>query len=236
VDVKYNPRNTVLTPNEIASEIRAGIQNYFTSNLKTLEKTFIYSQFVDAIKALLPNIIVGVLASMKLQRRVDFTENLTNSKTVRFLTSLIPETLRSTNFSASVNDTNYTAYIKDFANSDTIDFNGTGTLKLLDVATNNVLNPSLGTINYTTGVVTINNLIVVEYFGDSTELRLTATPQELGKNIAPSVIPITETSLFATTPSPSRNSIIDLDDSTADTLSNLAPGLVVTISPYISNS
>ena len=236
VDVKYNPRNTVLTPNEIASEIRAGIENYFTTNLKTLEKTFIYSQFVDAIKALLPNIIVGVLASMKLQRRVDFTENLTNSKTIRFLTSLIPETLRSTNFSVSLNDNTYTAYIKDFANAETIDFNGTGTLKLLDVDTNKVLNPSLGTINYVTGVVTINNLTVVSYFGNATELRLTATPQELGKNIAPSIIPITETSLFATTPSPSRNSIIDLDDSTADTLSNLAPGLVVTISPYISNS
>lgn len=236
VNVKYNPRNTVLTPNEIASEIRAGIQNYFTTNLKTLEKTFIYSQFVDAIKALLPNIIVGVLASMKLQRRVDFTENLTNSKTIRFLTSLIPETLRSTNFSVSLNDNTYTAYIKDFANAETIDFNGTGTLKLLDVDTNKVLNPSLGTINYVTGVVTINNLTVVSYFGNATELRLTVTPQELGKNIAPSVIPITETSLFATTPSPSRNSIIDLDDSTADTLSNLAPGLVVTVSPYISNS
>ena len=236
VDVKYNPRNTVLTPNEIASEIRAGIENYFTTNLKTLEKTFIYSQFVDAIKALLPNIIVGVLASMKLQRRVDFTENLTNSKTIRFLTSLIPETLRSTNFSVSLNDNTYTAYIKDFANAETIDFNGTGTLKLLDVDTNKVLNPSLGTINYVTGVVTVNNLTVVSYFGNATELRLTATPQELGKNIAPSIIPITETSLFATTPSPSRNSIIDLDDSTADTLSNLAPGLVVTISPYISNS
>lgn len=236
VDVKYNPRNTVLTPNEIASEIRAGIENYFTNNLKTLEKTFIYSQFVDAIKALLPNIIVGVLANMKLQRRVDFTENLTNSKTIRFLTSLIPETLRSTNFSVSLNDNTYTAYIKDFANTDTIDFNGIGTLKLIDVDTNNVLNPSLGTINYVTGVVTINNLTVVSYFGNATELRLTATPQELGKNIAPSVIPITETSLFATTPSPSRNSIIDLDDSTADTLSNLAPGLVITVSPYISNS
>ena len=118
----------------------------------------------------------------------------------------------------------------------TIDFTGTGTLKLMDVDTHNVLNGALGTINYTTGVVVINNLTILSYFGNATELRLTVIPQELGKNIAPSVIPITETSLFATTPSPSRNSIIDLDDSEADTTSNLSPGLIVTVSPYISNN
>jgi len=104
------------------------------------------------------------------------------------------------------------------------------------VDTHNVLNGALGTINYTTGVVVINNLTILSYFGNATELRLTVIPQELGKNIAPSVIPITETSLFATTPSPSRNSIIDLDDSEADTTSNLSPGLIVTVSPYISNN
>ena len=236
VDIKYNPRNTALTANEISSEVRQGVEDYFTTNLKTLDKTFLYSQFVDYIKLLLPNIIVGVLAKMKLQRRVEFVTSTSNSKTVRFLTSIVPETLRSTNFSVSVNDTTYTAFIKDFSNTDTIDFTGTGTLKLMDVDTHNVLNGALGTINYTTGVVVINNLTILSYFGNATELRLTVIPQELGKNIAPSVIPITETSLFATTPSPSRNSIIDLDDSEADTTSNLSPGLIVTVSPYISNN
>ena len=236
VDIKYNPRNTALTANEISSEVRQGVEAYFNTNLKTLDKTFLYSQFVDYIKLLLPNIIVGVLAKMKLQRRVEFVTSTSNSKTVRFLTSIVPETLRSTNFSVSVNDTTYTAFIKDFSNTDTIDFTGTGTLKLMDVDTHNVLNGALGTINYTTGVVVINNLTILSYFGNATELRLTVIPQELGKNIAPSVIPITETSLFATTPSPSRNSIIDLDDSEADTTSNLSPGLIVTVSPYISNN
>lgn len=236
VDIKYNPRNTALSANEISSEVRQGVENYFNTNMKTLEKTFMYSQFVDYIKLLLPNIIVGVLAKMKLQRRVEFITSVSNSKTVRFLTSIVPETLRSTNFSVSVNDITYTAFIKDFSNTDTIDFNGTGTLKLIDVDTNNVLNGALGTINYTTGVVVINNLTVLLYFGNATELRLTVIPQELGKNIAPSVIPVTETSLFSTTPSPSRNSIIDLDDSEADTASNLSPGLIVTVSPYISNN
>ena len=236
IDVKYNPRNTALTANEIASEVRDGITTYFTTNLKTLDKTFIYSQFVDYIKGLLPDIIVGVLAKMKVQRRVEFASAVSNSKTIRFLTSLNPETLRSTNFTASVNDTTYTAFIKDFSDAETIDSNGSGTLKLIDVDTNKALNSSLGTINYATGVVVINNLNILQYIGNVTDLRLTATPQELGKNIAPSIIPITETSLYATTPVASRNSIIDLDDSEADTTSNLAPGIVVTVSPYISNN
>lgn len=236
IDVKYNPRNTALTANEIASEVRDGITTYFTTNLKTLDKTFIYSQFVDYIKGLLPDIIVGVLAKMKVQRRVNFDTAISNSKTIRFLTSLNPETLRSTNFTASVNDITYTAFIKDFSDAETIDSNGSGTLKLIDVDTNKVLNSSLGTINYKTGVVVINNLTVFQYIGNVTDLRLTAIPQELGKNIAPSIIPITETSLYATTPVASRNSIIDLDDSEANTTSNLAPGIVVTVSPYISNN
>lgn len=236
VDIKYDRRLTTLTASQIKSEVQTGIQTYFTTNLQTLEKTFIYSQFVDFIKSLLPDVIVGVLAKMRVQRRLDITAGLATSTTVRFLTSLVPETIKSTTFSSIVNEISYDAYIQDFANTNTIEFNGTGTLKLLEANTQTILVNNLGTVDYQTGVVTINNLVVDSFFGEATELRINAIPQELGKNISPTVIRISETSEFATSPAPSRNSIITLDDSEADTLSNLTAGVSINVSPFISNT
>lgn len=237
IDVKYNSRNTSLTATQIQAIITQGISDYFTLNLKTLEKTFIYSQFVDYIQNLLPERIIGVLANMKLQRRIsDIVFDQNTTKTVRFLTQLLPETLRTTNFTTTINAREYTAFVKDFSNSDTIDFNGTGTLKLIDADTNTILNENIGTINYNNGVVVIQNVVITSFFGEASELRITAIPQELGKNISPAVIPMREISQFATTPSPSRNSILLLDDSEADTLSNSTPGLTVRVTPFISNT
>jgi hypothetical protein len=152
------------------------------------------------------------------------------------LTQLLPETLRTTNFTTTINAREYTAFVKDFSNSDTIDFNGTGTLKLIDADTNTILNENVGTVNYNNGVVVIQNVVITSFFGEASELRITAIPQELGKNISPAVIPMREISQFATTPSPSRNSILLLDDSEADTLSNSTPGLTVRVTPFISNT
>jgi hypothetical protein len=239
LDIKYNNRVTTLSPSEIETLIRgdniSGVEGYFSINLQSLDKTFIYSQFVDYIKDLLPNVIVGVLAKMRLQRRLDITPNLSTSTTVRFLTKLIPETVRSTNFTTTLNDIDYDVYIQDFSNTSTIDFTGTGTLKLIDSVTKKILIENLGSVNYDTGVVTINNLVITTYFGEASELRINAIPQELGKNISPSVIPITETSIYAVSPSPSRNSIITLDDSESDPLSNLTEGLRIHVSPYIAS-
>lgn len=237
IDVKYNTRNTSLTPAQIQAIITQGVADYFTLNLKTLEKTFIYSQFVDYVQNLLPERIVGVLANMKVQRRISdvvFDQNTT--KTIRFLTQIVPETLRTTNFTTTVNGREYTAFVKDFSNSDTIDFNGSGTLKLVDLDTNTILNENVGTVNYSTGVAIIQNIVINSYFGEATELRVTAIPQELGKNISPAVIPMSEMSQFATTALPSRNSILLLDDSEADTLSNSTPGLTVRVTPFINNT
>lgn len=234
-DIKYNNRVTTLLPSQIESELRQGVEDYFSINLQSLDKTFVYSQFVDYLKDLLPNVIVGVLAKMRLQRRLDITANLSTSTSVRFLTKLIPETVRSTNFTTTLNDIDYDVYIQDFSNTSTIDFTGSGTLKLIDVTTKKILVDNLGSVNYDTGVVTINNLVITTYFGEASELRINAIPQDLGKNISPAVIPITETSIYAVSPSPSRNSIITLDDSESDPLSNLTEGLRIHVSPYIAS-
>jgi hypothetical protein len=237
IDVKYNSRNTTLTPSQIQAIVIQGVSEYFTSNLETLERPFIYSQFVDFIQNLLPERIVGVLADMKLQRRIDdIVFGQFTTKTTRFLTQLIPETLRSSNFTTELNGREYTVFIKDFGNSDTIDFKGTGTLKLIDLDTNVILSDNVGSVNYNTGVVTIQNLTITSYFGEATELRLNVSPQELGKNISPTVIPMREASQFATSPLPSKNSILLLDDTEADTLSNTTPGLTVRVTPFISNT
>lgn len=234
IDIRYNPKNTTLTPSDIKAQVESGIDDYFTANLRTLEKTFIFSQFVDYIQNLLPNRIVGVLAKLKLQRRIrNITLGTSSSRVVRFLTSLIPESFRSSKFNAVVNGITYEAYIKDFSNSDTIDFSGKGTLKLIDSATGVILTPSLGSIDYETGVVIVNNLIVDSFVGAIDELRLNAVPQDLGKNISPAIVQVTEYAGFAQVPYPAKNTILQLDDSEVDTDASVEAGLKIVVTPYL---
>lgn len=235
MDLKYNPRLTTLTSQQLRAEIINGIETYFTVNLKTLDKTFIYSQFTDYLAQLDPS-IVGVLVKMRLQRRLDLLTGVSSSQMVKFLTSIVPGTVKSTQFRATINEVNYTCYVQDFPDSSIIDYNGTGTLKLVEASTKNVLRQNIGSVNYATGDVYLSDLTVTAYLGNFDGVRMNATPQELGKNISPSVVPITQTSTNAVVPSPSKNSIIELDDSAADSILNLSPGLVVTVTPYIANT
>ena len=235
MDVKYNPRLTTLTTQQLKTEVIDGIETYFTTNLKTLDKTFIYSQFTDYLSQLDPA-IAGILLKMRLQRRLDLLTGISNSQLVKFLTSIVPGTIKSTQFRSTVNEVNYTCYVQDFSDTSIIDYSGTGTLKLVEASTKNILRNNIGTVNYATGDVYLSDLTITAYLGDFDGVRMSATPQELGKNISPSVIPITQTSVNAVVPSPSKNSIIELDDSPADSILNLSPGLIVTVTPYIANS
>lgn len=235
MDVKYNPRLTTLTTQQLRAEVIDGIEEYFNTNLKTLDKTFIYSQFTDYISQL-DSSIVGILVKMRLQRRLDVETNSSVSQMVKFLTPLVPGTIKSTQFRATINEINYTCYVQDFSDTSIIDENGTGTLKLVEASTKNVLRGNIGTVNYATGDVYLSDLTITAYLGSFDGLRINAKPQELGKNISPSVIPITQTSDNAVVPSPSKNSIIELDDSPAESILALSPGLVVTVTPYIANS
>ena len=109
--------------------------------------------------------------------------------------------------------------------------NGTGTLKFVNSATNLPV-ATVGTVNYNTGIITLNNLFVQSYAGNATKLHLHATPQALYQNVSSSLTRTSDVSTFAVESRPSRNTIIILDDSEVDTNAGISTGLAITALPF----
>lgn len=125
-------------------------------------------------------------------------------------------------------------FIQDFSDSDARKKSTTGTLKLVNVNTEQVV-ASVGTVNYVTGQIVISNLLVDSFLANSGEIRINAEPTDLSKNISSTIVRTTEISKFAVSPLASRNIIIKLDDSDSNSLIQLTPGLTVTATPFINS-
>lgn len=228
IDIRYNPKLTTFTPTDIEALVASAVETYFTENLRTLDRTFFYSQFIDAIQDVLPTAIVGVLAKMTLQRRLEPTLAVKYSKTEQFLTSVVPRSIYSTVFVATLNDVDYTAIIRD---------DGEGNLLLIDYETDEELTASLGSIDYATGIFSIIDLLAASPSGASTAgIRIHAEPDDLSMNISPKIVPTTLPGIVAILPGPARNTIIELDNSAVDTVIGLKGGLTITAIPYLETN
>jgi len=205
--------------------------NYFTEELTTLNKTFFFSTLNDVIKNA-SAAINSALFDMTIQARISPTVNTSYSTTLNFLTSVEPTSIQSTVFNAKINGITYKVFIKDF-NTDSNNIEKTsGTLKLMNAETNNPIT-SIGSVDYETGLATLSNLQVASYLTSSGDIRILATPQELSKNILSSIKRTSQISEFAIVPQASKNIIIALNDSSANSTIGLKPGLVVSAVPIV---
>jgi hypothetical protein len=76
VNVVYNPKNTVLSANQVKSLAEQAIRNLALTSLNTFESTFVMSDFNDAVKNIDPSVIATEI-SINLEKK--FYPNLTNS-------------------------------------------------------------------------------------------------------------------------------------------------------------
>ena len=231
VSITYDTRLTNFSASQISSAVRTEIVDYFTEDLTTLNKTFFFSTLSDVIKNA-SAAINSSLFDMTVQARISPTINTSFSTTLNFLTSVEPNSIQSTVFNAKINGVTYKAFLKDF-NSDTNNIEkSSGTVKLMNAETNNII-ASIGVVDYTTGLATISNLQVASYLTSSGDIRILATPQELSKNILSSIKRTSQISEFAIVPEASKNIIIALNDSSANSTIGLKPGLVVSAVPIV---
>lgn len=234
IEVKYNPRVTNLASNDIELLLMSSINTYFTQTLRTLDRTFIYSQFIDYLQTSLPaGVILGIQARMKVQRRLDIAEGVSSSSSIQFLTRIAPESVKSAQFVSMVRGVPYTCYLQDFCDNRVVDPTGTGTLKLVQAGTELIIHENMGTVSYQEGVVELRDLVVSEFIGESQQLRINVTPQDLSKDISPAFLSTTTDTSEAVAPLPSRNSILELDDTEPDAVSNTLAGVTIKATPHI---
>ena len=228
--VNYNNRLTSSTSAQMAASVETEIDDYFTSDFGTLDKTFFLYRLTERVKDSSAAIISSVF-KMRLQKRLSITINSSYSSTVNMLTAIDPETIYTSKFVTKVGTKNYSGFIRDYSDDELQNDTGTGTLKFINSVTNLPV-ATVGTVNYSTGIITINNLFVQSYLGNATKLYLHAAPQALYQNITSSLTRTSDVSEFAVEARPAKNTIIVLDDSEVDSNAGISSGLVITALPF----
>jgi len=213
VNVKYNSKTISVSSNELKNNVIEVIQNYFSNDLQKFDKDFIFSKLSKNIDEVDSNVI-GNLIKVKLQRRITPVLN-TNisysySDTIKFNNAILPGTLSTTRFIFDNGGTLIPVRIYDIPDSNPASLTGTGTLVLKHAENNTTLDTNYGTVNYSTGEVSIPTLNAFAYPIDTNDIRLTFDLQDSALDIQVN-----------------KNQILVLDNSTLNAQGNRNEGLIV---------
>ena len=225
ISANYNKTLTTLTSSRIESEIRTVVQNFFVNNLNKLQKNFYYSKLLSAVVGTTQSIFSASI-QVQLHKRIPITPGVTNEYVARFNSALQAETVRTTNFTTTISGAQYEVYITDGHPSTVADM---GTLVMKRVSDDAIIITNAGTVDYTNGVVTIKNLNIDSLSGEESELRIYVEPFGDAPNILTSgLTSTTESSTAAVFPYAARNTVLTLDTSASNALSNVGAGLTIT--------
>ena len=218
-DVKFNSRLTTKSTSQIQSTVNTAITNYFKTDVQQFNKSFNASKLSGLILDS-DNSIISVLPELYLQKRIEPTLYVTNSysgdTSIKFNNKIHPNSLVSTRFFVTSGGVTTPVFIQDRANTTPPDYNGTGTLSLINADTGSTVLASVGTTNYATGVVSITNLVPVGYPTGINDIRLTCE------------LPIESFNV-----TPTKNGIIVQDDSTLAPLLNRLSGTVINVAAVV---
>ena len=183
--VKYEADNTTLTPGQIETAIIQTILNYNTSDLNQFSKYFRYSKFLRLVDLTQRSILSSVVdvrmrkeqvVQLGAAARYDFNfANPINSLTLgRF--ALHPFGVGN---QISSNAFTFAGQSNCFLD----DNNGIIRVFRTIVGENVGVNPNVGTVNYNTGVITLNNFNPTAFADGTSTLKITAIPRD--KDILP---------------------------------------------------
>lgn len=182
-NVLYNTALTNLTNNQIRQLVYNSISSFNSANLLDFDKDFRFSKFVHAIDNSDRSIIGNSTDIMMVKTVVPFL-SVSTSFIVDFKNSIqqddIVESRPKTNL--------FTLYSSAFTyeNSTSAYFGEDGGGKIIvyeDLSSGrNVLNDNVGTINYQTGLVSINDIIIDNYTGDGISFFAVPSAQDIFAN------------------------------------------------------
>jgi hypothetical protein len=181
----YDTKATTRSKDALVDAIKTGISEYATSAVEKFDTAFRFSRLARAIDDTDPA-ISSSLTRVEIQKRIQPTLNASNSLTLKFGGPL----LRAGNTSAIIPATQemghrfgYTAANgTSFTNcyfaetNDVLQVVGLSNTATSAAQTLVVVQDAIGTVNTTTGVVTIAGFIPTDIEGDELDIRLNALP------------------------------------------------------------
>jgi hypothetical protein len=223
ISVNYNKTITSLTSSRIESEVRTVVQNFFTNNVNKLQKNFYYSKLLSAVAGTTQSIFSASIQVL-MHKRITIFTGVPEDYVIRFNTPLEIETLKTTTFTTTIGTQEYDVYITD---QHDITVGDIGTLVMKRASDDVIVLSNVGTVDYTTGVVNITDLLIDS--GSETELRIYVEPFGDAPNILTTDLTSTSNvSTAAVFPYAARNTVLTLDTSAANSVTNIPAGLTVT--------
>ena len=186
--INYDPVVLLTNEDTLKTSINTSISNYFTTDLKKFDQKFRYSKLTKAIdntNSSIRNSKTSIKYQMKI---IPVTLAIVATYTMEFNTTLTKGTVTSTAFTASDGNT-YTltddsaGIIKlirsTYTTSGVTIDSPTVYMTLLDSSQN------LGTVDYTTGKIVLNNFTPYTISDGTTNIRFTVTPGTNNQDITP---------------------------------------------------
>lgn len=231
VNATFDSTLTNRTKGQIETAIATEVQDYFNNELNVLNKDFYYTKLLNYIQDV-DVAINSVTIHPKLQKRfnLDLTKD-SHNLSFSYGNKLQPREIYSTWFSTA---TISKCRLIDIPNEDVLEpnYEGSGKLYLQKEDKTKTL---IGTVNYTTGDITLLDVKVRGYFGGDTVLRITAGLNKEVDDVYTSSLQNATvlSSLGAVFPAPSKNIILTLNDTVENVLSGARKGLNITATSRI---
>jgi len=201
VTIRYDAKSTTNTAASIKSLVQTAITNFNTDSLQEFDQVFRHSKFIETVNKADDSILSNI-TTLKLHK--SFTATLTSSTTytISFNNALYnPHSGHNSDMGGILSSSSFKVS-GDTTNDYFLNDDGQGNIRLYYVAggVNVYINNTQGTIDYTTGKITLNSLHISEVGNvdgaTSTTIRLTVVPNSVD------VVPV-------------RNQVIQIDETNA---------------------
>jgi len=198
VTIRYDAKSTTNTAESIKSLVQTAITNFNTDNLQEFDQVFRHSKFIETVNKADDSILSNI-TTLKLHKAFTATVSSSTTYTISFNNALYnPHSGHNSDMGGILSSSSFKVS-GDTTNDYFLNDDGQGNIRLYYVAggVNVYINNTQGTIDYTTGKITLNSLHISEVGNvdgaTSTTIRLTVVPNSVD------VVPV-------------RNQVIEIDE------------------------
>lgn len=180
LNVKYEADSTTLTEGEIENLITQTVINYNTSDLNQFSKYFRYSKFLRLVDLAQKSILSSVV-DVEMKKNVLIQLGASNRYDINFANPISPLTVGRFAlhpFGAGNQISSNAFTFAGQSNCFLDDNNGIIRVFRTLAGENIAVNPNIGTVNYETGKVILNNFNPTEFADSTSTLKITAVPRD----------------------------------------------------------
>ena len=212
----FDSNLTTKNSSTIKQNITDTINEYFTNKLQKFDQDFNKS-YLNKLILETDQSIVSVIIKIKVQQRHAIFLNTENSflsdDAIKFQNLVVPGSITSSRFFINTNNTEILSQIIDIPDDSPPNNTGTGTIQIIGAQDRTTLVAAAGTVNYGTGILTLNNFIPTALPNTINDFRVTAGIQESSHNIQAN-----------------RKQVLVLDDSVLNSFAGSEAGITITVS------